>query len=379
MIYLDNAATTFPKPRAVAEAVLGCMQDKGGNPGRGGHQLSLAAGKTVYACREAVGALFGASVEQVVFAQNATHALNLAIKGLARRGGHVLISDLEHNAVRRPVAALREEGGSYGVFPTGDGDPTQIRKELLRRLRRDTSLVVCTHASNICSVRLPIEEIGALCRERGIRFVVDASQSAGSADISIDRTCADAVCAPGHKGLYGPQGCGFAVFAKQYLGERGRMLRTCMQGGSGIESLPEGMPQFLPERMEAGTLPTPAIAGLIEGIQIVQKLGSARILQYETTLFLRMREQLDEMSRVRIYRPEVPGAVLLFSMKGLASEEVADRLDRAGICVRAGFHCAPLAHRTLQTPEDGAVRVSFSVYNTADEVDRVCAVLREMR
>lgn len=379
MIYLDNAATTYPKPHTVPEAMLRCMQSAGGNPGRGGHRLALAAGETVYSCREEVCRLFGGTPEQVVFTMNATQALNLSIKSMARRGSHILISDMEHNAVRRPVSALREEGITWSTFSTAECDPESIKKEILRKLRPRTSMIVCTHASNICSLRLPIEQIGVLCRERGIKFIVDASQSAGSAEINFEKTNADALCAPGHKGLYGPQGSGFAIFSSRYLNEAGSMLRTTLQGGSGVDSVPERMPSFLPERMEAGTLPTPCLAGLAEGIRTVLRIGPERICGYEKRLFSRMLEQLREMPRIRVYRPEIPGSVLLFSMKNLPCEEVCSRLDAAGICTRGGLHCAPLAHRTLQTPTDGAVRISFSMYNTEDEIDRVCAVLRELR
>lgn len=378
MIYFDNAATTYPKPHTVPDAVVRCMVTCGGNPGRSGHRLSMLAGEQVYACREAVGGHFGASPEQVVFAANATQALNMAIKGLARRGGHILISDLEHNAVYRTVAALGSEGVSFGIFPTGEGDFETIRAGLIRRIRPNTSLIVCTHASNLCSTRLPIAQIGRFLAERGIRFVVDASQSAGSADLKMDDIFADALCAPGHKGLYGPQGCGFAVFSKRYLGEGGRMLRTLIQGGSGVDSAAVRMPDFLPERMEAGTIPAPLLAGLTAGIRAVERVGIETIRAHEIALFERMRERLSERKRIRMYRPNHAGSVLLFSVDGMGSEEVAALLDDEGICVRAGLHCAPLAHRTLCTPKDGAVRVSFSMYNTEEEVDRCCELLERM-
>ncbi len=379
MIYLDNAATTYPKPRAVPEAIVACMQSAGGNPGRSGHDMALAAGETVYACREAVCDLVGATPEQVVFTMNATQALNIAIKSMVHRGDHVLISDLEHNAVRRPVAALREEGACWGIFKTGEGDPDQIEREILRRLRPRTSLLVCTHASNICSMHLPVARIGRLCRERGIKLIVDASQSAGNTDLKLSEMHADALCAPGHKGLYGPQGTGFAVFGARYLNENGRALRTRIEGGGGVDSVPEQMPAFVPERMEAGTLPVPALAGLTAGIRSVLAIGEERIGAKEKSLFDRMAQQLGESRRIHIYRPETSGSVLLFSVKDMACEEVAKRLNEAGICVRSGLHCAPLAHRTLGTPADGAVRVSFSMYNTEDEIDRACAAILELR
>ena len=379
MIYLDNAATTYPKPASVVAAVTRAMTEAGGNPGRSGHTLSMRAGEEVYACREAVASLYGARAEQVVFTQNATQALNLSIRALAREGGHILISDLEHNAVRRPVAALgRERGGSWGIFPTGQGDPEQVRREIVRRLRRNTCLVVCTQASNLTSHRPPVAAIGALCRERGIPFVVDASQSAGSCSADLDALGADALCAPGHKGLYGPMGCGFALFSRRYLEEGGERLRPLLYGGSGVDSRPERMPSLLPERLEAGTLPVCAIAGLRAGVEMVRTLGQDQIHAHACGLFHRMRQGLEEIGGVTVYRPDEAGGVLLFSVRDRESEQIAAELDARGICVRAGLHCAPLAHRTLGTPPDGAVRISFSVYSTEEEVEEALAALRDV-
>ncbi len=372
MIYLDNAATTYPKPEAVRRALCDSLIVAGGNPSRASHPLARAADETVFACRSALAKHFSARPEQTVFTKNATEALNLAIKGLARPGMHILLSDLEHNAVRRPIAALRRIGCSYSVFSTGDGSPDFLLASIAKSLRKNTGMLVCTHASNICSTRLPIAEIGAFCAKRGIRFVVDASQSAGSAALSLPEIRADALCAPGHKGLYGPRGVGFVIFSPRYGGSE---IETILEGGSGTASLSDHMPDSLPDRLEAGTLPLPAIAGLNEGIKCVEKLGVEAIYAHECRLHRHLVQRLLEIPRIICYRPETPGGVLLFSVRGEESEVTAAKLGDCGICTRAGLHCAPLAHKTLGTGDDGAVRASFSVYTTEKEVDALADAL----
>lgn len=370
MIYFDNAATTWPKPVSVVGAMTACMRDAGGNPGRSGHLLSVRAGEEVYACREAVSSFLGSSrPENVVFTPNDTFALNLTLKALLRPGDHVIVSEMEHNSVLRPLAALAGKGVKYSVFPVVGKTEEQILDGISKRVRPETRMVCCLHASNVCGIVLPVREIGNLCEKRKIRFVLDAAQSAGSVGLSMSGTGADAICAPGHKGLYGPQGCGFVCFSDRFEGERVRALRPFVEGGNGIASLERGMPDFLPERFEAGTLMTPNLAGLRAGIEEVKALGVERIGEYERALFRRMRDALERIGGVRVYQPEAEGSILLFSAEGKSAAGIADSLDRAGICVRAGFHCAPLAHRALGTPEDGAVRISFSIYNTPEEVD----------
>ena len=226
MIYLDNAATTFPKPESVYRAAERCMRDYGGNPGRSGHRLSREAAMAVYSCREAVADLFGGQPENVVFTMNATYALNLAIGALAKPGSRVLISGMEHNAVLRPVAALKSCG--YDVFdPIGDNET--VLQAVERGITPQTSLVVCNHVSNLCGLTLPVAKIGALCKKYGIKFIIDASQSAGRVPLSLKATHADAICAPGHKGLYGLQGCGFVLLADSYA-ERGGALPLFVSG-----------------------------------------------------------------------------------------------------------------------------------------------------
>ncbi|MBQ8397301.1 MAG: aminotransferase class V-fold PLP-dependent enzyme [Clostridia bacterium] len=383
MIYFDNAATTFPKPPTVRREIDRCLRDYCGNPGRSAHALSLAAAEAIYDCRAEAAALLGVpSPEQIIFTYNTTHALNMAIKGLLRRGDHVLISDMEHNAVYRPIWALAGFGEiTYDVYPTfpeaPECDTTAILSGIEERLKPNTRMVIASHISNLCSAMLPITEIGAFCRERGLLFVVDAAQSAGIEAIDCTAMQIDALCAPGHKGLYGPQGTGLLALRE------GLKMSTLLEGGNGINSLDGAMPDFSPERYEAGTLATPALAGLCAGIRFVRARGIDSIRAAERRLYRRLRDQLTELPGVTLYAPAREGSTLLFNLDGIPSAEAAARLDEAGICLRAGFHCAPLGHATLGTGEDGALRVGFSVFNCAEEVDvlvRVVAhILHKMR
>lgn len=379
MIYLDHAATSFPKPPSVTSEMRQCMRFYCGNPGRGSHALSLAAAEKVFACRQEAASLFGSShPENLSFTMNATAALNTVIKGLLKEGDHVLISDMEHNAVYRPIYKLAREGRiTYDVFSTmllEEGrNPTRITARISRLVRPNTRMLICAHASNICSAVLPLKEIGEFCRRRGILFVVDAAQSAGHIPIHIEEMNIDALCVPGHKGLLGPQGSGFFL-----LGE-GILPETLIEGGSGYRSLDGEMPQESPERYEAGTLPTPAIAGLLEGIREVKRRGVERIGAHESELNLLLQKRLERMKKITVYAPMYHGSVLLFNIEDQPAEEVGRELNQMGFCVRAGFHCAALAHKTLRTPSTGAVRVSTGYASTelqidafANAVERLC-------
>jgi len=372
LIYFDNAATSNPKPPAVLEAIATCVRERGGNPGRGAHRLSLAAAETVYTCREAACTLLGAAApEQIVFMPSATYALNAALWGLVHEGDHVLYSELEHNAVMRPLYALRAARHiSLERFRVIGLDDEAILQDIAHRIRPDTRLLVCVHASNVCSVYLPLARIGALCRAHGITFVVDAAQSAGHLPIDMAAMQIDALALPAHKGLLGIQGCGVLALAPHV------MPAPLVQGGSGYDSRAHAMPPSLPERLEAGTLPTPAIAGLLSGIGFVRSLGLDEIQSRVKTLFLAARERLETLGGIQIYQATHAGAVLLFSHSTRSATSLARSLDKAGIAVRGGLHCAPLAHAALGTPEGGAVRVSFGPFNTLQEVDALWQALK---
>lgn len=379
MIYLDNAATTFPKPESVYTEAMRVMRECGGNPGRGSHRMALAAAEEIYRAREAVADFFDSrSPERVVLTPNATHALNISLKGILRPSDHVLFSTLSHNSVRRPILALAKERSiRYDIY-RGFGNKSEILNSICTKLRPDTRVIEVTVRSNITSVGLPLSEIASLCRERGLTLLVDASQAAGSMPLSLKALgCPAVICAPGHKGLYGLPGSGFALFSDDI---EPSALQTTLEGGSGIHSREGEMPALLPERLEAGTLNAPAAASLRAGIEYVKQVGISTIDAHEASLRRRLVELLLHTPRVRVYRPDGnEGGIVLFSVAGHSSSEVGSYLDRCGICVRSGLHCSSLAHNALGTPEDGAVRVSFGAFNRESDVIALWQAIREMR
>ncbi len=373
MIYFDNAATTFPKPPAVVREMTKCMREWGGNPGRSGHPLSMAAAEAVYSARAELADFFELEKpENIVFTQNCTHALNLVLSGIARYGDHFLISNMEHNSVLRTIDNLcRLHGMSYEMFDALQSDEA-ILHEIDSKIRARTKAVITTHASNICPRRLPISEIGALCCQRNLLFIVDAAQSAGIYEISMKRDHISALCAPGHKSLYGPQGSGFAIFADAFDFEK---FCGTIYGGNGRNSLERDMGHESPDSFEAGTLAVPAIVGLGAGVKFVRSIGRARIEEHEHMLYRQAVTLLQDIPRVYHYLPEAEsGSLLLLGFDGITPSAIAEKLGDLGICTRAGLHCAPTAHAALGTGGD-ALRVSFSVMNTTDEVFKFCHIL----
>ncbi|MCQ2455796.1 MAG: aminotransferase class V-fold PLP-dependent enzyme [Clostridia bacterium] len=362
MIYLDNAATTWPKPECVYTETDRVMRYCGGSAGRGSHKLSAAASECLYSMRETAGMLFGCEPENVIFTHNATHALNLAIKSFATDGSHVLISDLEHNSVLRPVTALGKMNVTFDVYGSHFGSAEAVIRDIKSKIRQNTSLVVACHTSNVCGITLPIEKIGALCRKKGIAFVVDASQSSGHRAVDLTSSGADAICTAGHKGLYGPQGTGLLILRGD------RQLSPLLEGGTGINSLEREMPELLPERLEAGTQSASLAAGLDAGMKWLMKTGLSVISCRERELAAGLTDELLSMKKVRVFAPSCTGSTVSFNIDGMPPSGVGEKLDRVGICVRCGFHCSPLAHRTLGTGENGSVRVSFGAFNEMREV-----------
>lgn len=377
-VYLDNAATTFPKPTPVLAEVNDCIRRYCGNPGRGSHPLAMASAERIFECRQAVSDFFGVNApENVIFTVNTTYAINLFLKGTLRRGDHVLISDMEHNSVFRPIWKLAREGViEYDLFPSMCGQnhaaAVRICAGIAKRIKPNTRLVICAHTSNLCSYSLPIAQIGAFCHRHGILFAVDAAQSAGHLPIHMGNMHIDALAAPGHKGLYGIQGAGILALSEALVPD------TVIEGGNGLLSLEGSMPERPPERFESGTLPTPAIAGLLRGVETVSSLGLDNIATHEEALFSQARERLSALPRITLYVPEYKGSTLLFSADGIPSEKLAGELGRRGICTRGGYHCSALGHATLHTPPDGAVRISFGIFNTTADIDRLTAVLSDI-
>lgn len=367
MIYLDSAATSFQKPPAVREAVLSAMRTMS-SPGRGGYASARRAEETAFRCRALAAELFGASSpEQVVFTFNATHALNLAIKSLVPPGGSVLISGWEHNAVTRPLHAL-------GARVALASSPLFDREAALRafddRLSPSLDAVVCTHVSNVFGFALPLEDIAARCRAARVPLIVDASQSAGVLPLDLSALGAAFLAMPGHKGLYGPQGMGLLLCAGE--------TRPLLEGGTGSASLGQEMPDFLPDRLEAGTHNMSGIAGLEAGLRFVREKGE-RIARHERALIAHAAEGLAHMGGVTVYRAREEAAqtgVLSFRVEGEAPEETADALAQRGLALRGGLHCAPLAHRSAGTLPAGTVRLSVSAFTS--EAD-IAAFLRAMR
>ena len=362
MIYLDSAATTLQKPPAVARAAAWAVGNLA-SPGRGGHLPARRAAETAFACRQAAAALFGIETpEQVVFTFIATHGLNIAIRSLVKPGDRVLISPWEHNAVTRPLHALGAEimAAKAPLF-----DRQGLLDAFEAGLEADPAAVVCTHVSNVFGFILPMEEIAALCRRRRIPLIVDASQSAGCLPVRQEKLGAAFIAMPGHKGLYGPQGTGLLLCAGEAV--------PLIQGGTGSASALQSMPDYLPDRLEAGTHNLPGIAGLLAGLRYVTARTPEAIGKREGALIRRAAQGLARLSRVKVFQardPACQSGVLSFQVEGMDCEAVGAALSRRGIAVRAGLHCAPLAHENAGTLEAGTVRASVSDFNTAAEVDR---------
>ncbi len=345
MIYLDHGATSFPKPGCVARAVNRALFTCA-NPGRGGHAAAMAAANAVYSCREQAGRLFGCNPEQVVFTSNCTHGLNIAIRSLVKPGGRVVISGFEHNAVTRPLHGL-------GAQITVAGRKLFDRADTLSRfedaLKQGVDAAVFTHVSNVFGYILPVKELAALCRQYGVPFIVDAAQSAGSLDVNLKRWGADFVAMPGHKGLLGPQGTGLLLC--------GGEVSPLLYGGTGSDSILQDMPSYLPDRLEAGTMNVPGIAGLGAALNHLSPQGIDKIGKAECREAKRCAAGLKKLG-FQVFSGENQGGTVSFVPK-MDCEEMAQKLAKRGIAVRAGLHCAPLAHESAGTLESGTVRVSF--------------------
>lgn len=367
MIYLDSAATTLQKPPSVANAVCSAMR-RAASPGRGGHPWGMEAARIAFQCREVAAELFHVpQPEQVVFTSNATHALNLAIQTLVRPGSRVLISGYEHNAVSRPLYAIPELKCTVALSRPFDTEG--ILRSFRDELERGVDVVVCTHVSNVFGFILPISEISQLCKQHNVPLIVDASQSAGCVPIDFTALGASFVAMPGHKSLYGPQGTGLLLC--------GQDARPLLFGGTGSLSARQSMPDFLPDRLEAGTPNIPGIAGLTQGMRFVLRTGVERIASHERRLVRVLAKQLQGLPGSRVFlSPEAhqQSGVLSFVLEDRDCEQVGEWLGERRIAVRAGLHCAPIAHQTAGTLESGTVRISMSAFNTVEEM-HVCAHL----
>ena len=372
MVNFDNAATTFPKPESVKRAALRAITVYGGNPGRSGHKLSLAAAEQVYSVREKCAEMFGCEPENVVFTSNCTLALNMAIKGIMQGGGEIICSDLEHNSVSRPIFALSEKNCSFSVAHISENDDETI-ENFSRLINSKTKAIACTAGSNVTGQITPFRRIGELCKSKGICFIVDGAQTCGVIPMNIKEDNINILCAAGHKGLYGTTGTGLLVTDGKY------QLETIVEGGSGSNSLELVSPPFLPDRLEAGTLNTVGIISLGAGVDFVRKTGINTIFSHETALcdsfvsFLRSSDKFTVYRKNASYLP-----VVSFNLDGLPSDKLASMLSDEGFALRGGFHCASLAHNTLGTTHDGAVRFAPSAFNNRSEVNRLCEKLKKI-
>ena len=347
MIYLDNGATSFHKPPQVARAIAWALEHCA-NPGRGGYGAAMAAAEQVFRTREVAASLFHCRAEQVVFTSNCTHGLNIAIHSLLKPGDRVVVSGFEHNAVTRPLHAL---GTQTTVAGRKLFDWENTLTEFDEALKKKPKAAVFTHVSNVFGYILPVEQMAALCRDRGIPFVIDAAQSAGTLDIDMEALGADFIAMPGHKGLLGPQGTGLLLCREG--------AEPLLRGGTGSDSRNQEMPDFLPDRLEAGTLNVPGIAGLGAGLRYLEKAGTGKLFDREHRQLEKAADGLEALG-FRVFRGEHQAGTVSF-LPGMDCEEAADLLGRQGIAVRAGLHCAPLAHESAGTLETGTVRVSFGM------------------
>lgn len=368
MIYLDNAATTYPKPRSVYRLWQQAMSAYGANPGRSGHRFSAETAQAVYKSREQCAELFGAEPENTIFTLNCTHALNFAIKGVARRGCHFVASDMEHNAAIRPVYAAAEHyGGTVTLFEALE-DEEQTVWNAERAITKDTCALVCTAASNVIGLRTPVKELASLCRRKNICFIVDAAQGAGILDLKMSDGI-NILCAAGHKGLYGPMGTGLMITDGEYP------LSTIIEGGTGSASESLIQPDFTPDRFESGTINTAGVIALGAGAEFVRRRGTAAILAHELDMCERFCAGVRRNGRIRLYNDitrenaDKYAPVVSFNIEGISSSDGAADLSRRGLYMRGGLHCAPLAHRKIGTLDGGTIRFSPSVFTTAQDVE----------
>lgn len=372
MVYLDNAATTYPKPPSVVGKSSYALVNYGANPGRAGHRLSMETAEAVYNAREICASFFGAQTENVCFTLNCTQALNTAIKGILTPNSHIITSDMEHNAVIRPLTSVSKENGiSFSIAKVSENDDETVNN-LARLIKKQTKAIVCTSASNVTGRILPYKRIAHLCGKNGICFILDAAQGAGVLPISL-KDGINIICAAGHKGLYGPMGTGLMITDGKYR------LKTLIEGGTGSASSDPEQPEFLPDRFESGTINTSGAIALGAGVKFTLEKGVNVIYEHEWQLCSYAFNQLRRIKGVVLYgnysRKYAP--LFSFNIQGKTSEETASLLNERGFCLRGGLHCAYLAHRKLGTLETGTVRFSPSVFTTKYEVNAFIKAVRK--
>ena len=374
MIYFDNAATSYPKPQGVINAVSRAFTEYGANPGRGGHEMSVKTAEKVFDARALINELFnGNGAENVCFTSNCTQALNTAINGLVNAGDHIVISCYEHNSVLRPVHLLKEKGiADYSVFNVGKTDEETI-ESFKNALKSNTKMCVVTAVSNVFGDTLPLGKIGEITKEKGIIFIVDGAQGAGVVPINIKKMNINCLCVPGHKGLMGPMGTGAVILN----GVRPKPLTV---GGTGNLSKSFAQPLDLPENLESGTLNVPGICGLCEGVKVLLKIGVDKIRRRESDICALISRELARINNVKVYLPpnDEIGNLVSFNIQNMHSETVALKLSQYGVAVRGGYHCSPLAHSFMGTDKIGTVRISPSYFSTEKDIKILLKLIRKI-
>lgn len=375
MIYLDNGATSFPKPLSVRSNVSYSLKEFSANPGRSGHSLSLRAAKEMFKCRKNIKKLFNVnSEEEIIFTENCTMALNTVIFGLLKEGDNVIISSMEHNSVTRPLEALKEKNVSYSVFDYSYNDD-EIIDNVRNLIKPETRLVICTHASNVFGFKFPIERLCALCHSYGVLFCVDAAQSAGVFNIDVKNYDYDFVCLSGHKSLYGPMGTGVLII-------NNKCIKPLLYGGTGTESEKKSQPEGLPEKFESGTQNLNGISGLKAGVEFVFNKGTENIYKHEYKLAHHLFKGLSDNKKVILYNKSFEfnkvAPVVSFNINGMYSEDLVAILNKKGIMTRGGLHCSPLAHKKMGTIENGTVRVVPGIFNTIFDINYLLNVIKKL-
>lgn len=377
MIYFDNAATSFPKPNAVYDSILKAMKGYGANPGRAGHKLALEAGRGVYETRDILAKIFNIKNPlNIVLTFNCTDSLNLGTKGVLKKGDHVITTSMEHNSVLRPLHTLKRDEGIELTIVKADKKGRINPQDIEKSIKKNTKLIVTTHVSNLTGTIMPIEEIGNIAKKYGIIYLVDAAQSAGVYNIDVEKMNIDLLAFPGHKGLLGPQGTG-GLFVRDGLD-----LKELKEGGTGSDSYLLVQPDMLPDKYESGTPNAPGVIGLGAGVKYILDKGMENIRKHEEELTSHFIEEASKIDKIILYGPsnvKEQGAVVALNIGNEDSSEVSYILDEEyDIATRSGLHCAPLAHKTIGSFEQGVIRFSFGPFNTHDEIEMSIKALKEI-
>ncbi len=367
MIYLDNSATTFPKPQCVIDAVNDSLI-KYGNYGRSSYEMALETTEKIYECRKKIASFFNTSTENVIFTYNCTTALNMAVKGLAFNGCHFVISDLEHNAVIRPLETMKKYGICDYSIAKVERDVYKTIQNFEREIKKNTVAIICTGASNVFGIIPPYRYIGSLAHHYKLKFILDSSQIAGIRKIDLKKDNIDILCCAGHKGLYGPTGIGLLILANDVE------LNTIIEGGTGSNSMNALQPNSLPDRFESGTPNISGIIGLSAALDFINEKGIDNIYCHEMSVLKYLQKNIEKNKNIKVYTDFFNGGekrvpVFAFNIVNKSSEEVAELLSKDSICVRAGLHCAPLSHKKYNTEKTGVIRISPSIFTKKIQID----------